>query len=121
MILVEERLTELFNTLPIMTISGSDYKPHFDYGSKKDLLKHLKEKAKKGGKYYPIIWLETPIDDTGNEKRIKTPLKLILATLNKDSNMSNKKRLEITFKPTLIPLHKNILTAPVVHLNNTNF
>ena len=111
MIIVEERLTELSSTFPIMTISGSDYKPDFGFGTKEDLYKHLIEKAKTGGKYYPLVWLLTPIESIGSKKRIETPLSLILATLNKVKSMSNKKRIELSFKTTLIPLHDNIITA----------
>lgn len=107
MILVEERLRALFETLPVQTIDGSQYKPAFDFGSHEDLLRYLKQKQKEGGKVYPLIWLETPLKRTGNENRVKIDLKLVLATLT-NSNMSNTERLEVTIKPTLIPLEKNI-------------
>lgn len=110
MILVEERLKELFETLPVITVSHSDYKPQFDFGTHEDLLRYLRSKAKEGGKFYPLIWLETPIVKKGKENRIYIDLKLVLATLTK-AELSNTNRLEVTFKPTLVPLYNNIYKA----------
>ena len=110
MILVEERLKELFATLPIITVDNSDYKPQFDFGTHEDLLRYLNHKAKEGGKVYPLIWLETPIVKKGKENRINIDLKLVLATLT-TAELSNTERLEITFKPNLVPLYNNILKA----------
>lgn len=110
MIIVEERLEELFDTLPLITVGGSDYKTAFDFGSHKDLLKFLAMKKKEGGKFYPLIWLETPFTESGKEDRISIDLKLILATLT-NAEISNKERLEVTFKPALIPLFENIYKA----------
>lgn len=110
MILVEQRLKELFETLPVQTIDGSDYKPAFDFGTHEDLLKYLKYKRKEGGKIYPLIWLETPIVKNGKEERLKIELKLVIATLT-NSEISNTERLQLTFKTTLVPLYDNIQKA----------
>lgn len=110
MILVEKRLKELFNTLPEIEVNGKNYKPQFDFGSHKDLLKFLNQKAKEGGTVYPLIWLETPIEKVGKENRITVDLKLVLATLT-NSEISNIERLNLTFGTTLVPLYKNVLKA----------
>jgi hypothetical protein len=109
MIIAEERFIALFDTLPVMTISESEYKPQYDFGTHEDLLRYLDQKAKEGGKVYPLVWLETPTKLTGrNRKRGK--FKFILATLT-NSEMSNRQRLEVTVKPTLVPLYDNIVKA----------
>ncbi|WP_407277362.1 hypothetical protein R5O20_02700 [Tenacibaculum maritimum] len=108
-IIAEERFIELFNTLPVMNISNSEYKPQYDFGSEEDLLKYLNQKHKEGGKVYPLIWLETPIVLEG-DKRKKSVFKFVLATLS-NSELSNKGRLEVTIKPTLVPLKNNMLKA----------
>lgn len=109
MILVEEKLGDGFATLPMMTIDGKNYQPAYDFGSHEDLLRFLKSKRLEGVSFYPLIWLETPIEITGKDDRPTVKLKLIMAT-NSNSNLSNKERLEITYKTILIPLYNNIIT-----------
>jgi hypothetical protein len=108
-IIAEERFIELFDTLPIMEIDNSDYKAQYDFGSQEDLLKYLNLKHKEGGKIYPLIWLEAPITLEGN-KRKKSVFKFVLATLS-NTELSNRERLEVTIKPTLVPLKENMLKA----------
>lgn len=111
MIIVEETLKDLFATLPTIEVDGSTYPINFDFGNHPDLLRYLDSKRKEGGKIYPLIWLETPLIKIGKDNRpLVRDLKLILATLSK-STLSNTERLEVTFKPTLIPLHDNVLKA----------
>jgi hypothetical protein len=110
MIVIESRLESLFATLPLITVQGSDYQPAYNFGSHADLLIYLNNKRKEGGKVYPLIWLETPIEDTGKNNRVTTPLKLILATLS-TTQLSNKERLILSFDTTLIPLYDNIYKA----------
>ncbi len=107
MIVVEERLKELFATLPTISVNGTDYKPIYDFGSHKHLLRFLASKRKEGGNIYPLIWLQTPIKQSGDDSPVLVDLKLILATLT-TANLSNTERLEITFKPTLFPLLENV-------------
>lgn len=116
MIDVEYDLKMLFDTLPDLTIDDESYKPMFDFGNHEDLLKYLEQKDREEGETYPLIWLETPITLTGSEDKKSFDLKLVLATQT-SAEISNVERLEITFKPTLIPLYKNILKA----LNQSGF
>lgn len=113
--IVEERFISLFDTLPVQTVDGSDYKPFFGFGSQRDLLLYLNHKSKEGGKRYPLVWLQTPFQTTG-DKRLEMKLKLVLATLS-DSGMSNVERLQVTFVPTLYPLLENVKKA----LNHSGF
>lgn len=110
MIVVEDRLKNLFATLPNITVNSSDYAPAYNFGSHADLLVYLNQKRKEGGKVYPLIWLETPIEDIGKNDRIRTDLKLILATLT-TTQLSNVERLLLSFDTTLIPLYDNIYKA----------
>ena len=113
MIIVEERLRELFATLPNITVDQSSYPVSFDFGSHKDLLRYMNSQRKfQGGVSYPLIWLETPIErEVMRDGHITlSNLTLILATLS-SSEQSNTERLETTFKPTLIPLNKLVLES----------
>jgi len=111
MIIVEERLGELFATLPKIVVESSSYNVSYGFGSHKDLLRFMNSERKfKGGVEYPLIWLETPIErDIARDGRSElTGMSLILATLS-DAKLSNLERLEVTFKPTLIPLYNSVL------------
>lgn len=114
MILVEERLKELFDTLPAIQGASDSFKPTFGFGIQEDCLKVLD--AKKKEKHYPLVWLETPFTKTGKEHKFSFPLKLILAEKS-DGVMSNEERFEKTFKPMLVPLYDNVLKA----LNRSGF
>lgn len=108
-IVVEDRLKELFATLPpIIGDSGAEFKPVYDYGTQEDLLRLIRDLNKQQGvTKYPMIWLETPIKQTGDEIPIYVDLKLILATQS-NATLSNRERLEETFKKTLFPLLDNV-------------
>lgn len=106
MIIVEERLKEMFSKLPTISVDNKNYPVSFDFGSHKDLLRFFNSEQKfQGGVSYPLIWLETPIEKTvfRNNYVELSGLTLILATLS-NAEKSNSERLEVTFKPTLIPL-----------------
>jgi len=113
MIIVEERLRDLFLSLPKISVGQKDYAVNFDFGSHKDLLRFMNSERKlKGGVQYPIIWLETPIERVNfrNNDITLNGMTLILATLS-NSEQSNLQRLETTFKPTLNPLYDNVIKA----------
>jgi len=111
MIIVEERLKELFDTLPPVESGGSDYQVRFGFGSESDLGQFLKSlNERQGETKYPLIWLITPVQVEGKEDRVTFPLNLIVAT---DSNNSdtNLVRLEKTVKKVLTPVYENMLKA----------
>lgn len=105
----EEKFIEIFDTLPEMSIGGGSYKPIFDFGSQEDLLHYLNQKNNQSYTKYPLVWIETPFSSTGKE-RLSIKSKLILATLS-NGKISNRERLELTFKPTLYPLLANVKKA----------
>lgn len=108
MILAEDRLKELFNTLPELQGSEEMFKPSYGFGSRSECIRFLD--SKKGLKHYPLVWLETPFETEGPDHRIDFRMRLILAELS-NSEMSNEERLEITFKPMLLPLYDNVIKA----------
>lgn len=115
MILPEERLKEIFDELPAITIGASSYTPIYDFGSQKDLYRFLNLKRKEvtstgSGNIYPIIWMETPVTKVGTNTRLSFPLTLVIATLT-NSTMSNLERLAVSFDTVLTPLYDNILTG----------
>ena len=114
MILPEDRFIALFDTLPSIINDGNEYKPQYDFGTIEDLNRFLNQKRKEvaliGGNIYPLIWLETPIKKTGTDKRVTFKPVIVLGTLT-NSTISNRERLEVTFKPVLIPLLENVLKS----------
>ena len=113
MIIVEERLKELFATLPPITVGQNSYPVSFDFGSHKDLLRFMNSERKfQGGVSYPLIWLETPFEREvlRDGKIVLNGLTLVLATLS-NSEQSNTERLELAFKTTLIPLQELLLES----------
>ncbi len=99
-------LEQIFDQLPVMTIGGKDYKPIFRFGTEEQLSADLSLKRKSGERYYPLIYLETPIEEDSD-----VDLKFILATLNKRTDMRNKDRLKWTFEDVLEPLMNNVSHA----------
>lgn len=109
MIVAERELIAIFNTLPVITINEVDYKPFYDFGGHEYLLKFLNDKEKEEVEPYPLIWLETPVTLYG-KNRLRGDLKLIIAT-STDKNISNRVRLESTFKNILEPTYENVVKA----------
>ena len=118
MILPEKRLTELFDTLPLMSIGGKDWKPQFDFGDEIDLNNFLNQKRKERSNPYPLVWLQTPFrsKELLDGSMELSDLNFVLATLS-SATKSNKERLDITFEPVLIPLLGYFKTA----LNHSGF
>lgn len=110
MIVVESSLKNIFATLPSQLSNGQEFKPVYDFGNQKELLRFIKSQNKVGVSKYPLIWLETPVSLTGKADRKETRLTLVLATLSKQE-LSNDQRLETTFKNTLFPLLENVMKA----------
>ena len=108
MIVVEKRLGEIFETLPPIVSNDVEFYPYYDFGTEKDLNIFLKERRQQDESYYPIIWLETPIDVFG-EKRVNFDLKLILAERTSTPHPSNSERVDEFFIKTLNPLFNNVI------------
>lgn len=110
MIVVEERLKEILDQLPLVPLSTTGlFKPVFMWGSQRDLIATLKL-YNSGQKPYPLIWLITPYKESHNEQRKVvnvSDMSLILAVPN-NSQMLPVQRLETSFKQVLIPLYNNV-------------
>ncbi len=110
-IIAEEKLDELFNTLP-MILGGEDkdLKPIFEFGTTLDLTAFLNDQSKLEKYPYPLIFMETPVRATGGVNLITLPLTLILATRTK-SHFTPRQRLDRTIGQRLKPLLDNIIFA----------
>jgi len=106
MIVVQERLAELFATL--QTSQGN--KVYFGEGTEKHLNKWLKGYLKEGKAPYPLIWM-LPSDETENELTgyVEKDTQFILCTRNENVNMYNPERLATSFANVLIPLYDSML------------
>lgn len=104
--MIFRHLKDVFDQLPAMTINGKVYQPIFHFGTEDDLKKRLSVKRKSGEKHYPLIWLNTPVEEAS-----EITLNFIIATINRRTDMGNWDRLNLTFDTTLEPLFDNIMTA----------
>lgn len=109
MIIIEDRLQELFNYLPEMgdiKDSGNTYSPIFKYGDQKELIAFLKLNAKVS--VYPLIWLVYPYNEEHHNNRVYIEnMSLILAVEGNNESL-NEERIKLTFNKILIPLFDNI-------------
>lgn len=108
-IVVEDRLKEMFDTLtPLTNSTGQEFKPKFRYGNNKELTAFLKEN-RQTDTHYPLIWLEYPYEESHIIDRVElSNLNLIIA-VQTNSVMYNPERLVETFKQFLLPLWDQIL------------
>lgn len=106
MIVVEERVRELIDTLPLMLIDGVEFKVVYDFGHEDDLTILLKQEIQK----YPLIWLETGFTESHNTQKteVDVTLSFKLATSGFSSTLLNQVRLRTTFKDVLFPLLDNL-------------
>jgi hypothetical protein len=109
MIIVEYRLDEVFNTLPVIINKGKEFKPVYNFGTHEDLLVFLIDKQRQNKTPYPLIWFETEKPGTGYDE-IEMNVKLILAVQSLP-NISNKDRVLHYIKPILEPVYENVLKA----------
>lgn len=110
MIIVEDRLKEIFDTLPPLKNSkGIDFKPVFKCGDNKELSTFLKL-SKKTRDPYPLIWLISPYTEEHKRTHVLIENMSLILAVETNSSMLNNQRLEDTFKTVLIPLYDNIKT-----------
>jgi hypothetical protein len=112
MIIVEDRLKELFDTLPPIQIGGESFDAVFKYGDQKELMAFLASTKGDAVKPYPLIWYVQPNAETdnGHDQEVSLTLPLVLA-VNNPKEMLNDERKETTYKTILEPLRANVRTA----------
>jgi len=105
MIVVEEKLTELFEQLPL--IDG--FMPVYKWGNEFHLQQQLAIYSKANTSPYPLIY------QTSNLSRQKTfdnnceaKLSLILACQNTEVSLTNEERWAMSYRKVLYPLLRNI-------------
>ena len=112
MIVVEERLKELFDTIGTYDLPdeennindpGQSFPLTFGYGSHKELLKVLRKRSDNQAIIYPLIWLVMPFTEDIFSRYTKCNLRLILAMNNKNVNQFNDERNQYTYKLYLNP------------------
>ena len=111
MIVVEERLTELFAQLPEIQINPTNLnKPFFSWGKKEELNRYV-EKTEENV-LYPLIW-QLPTEESYNRlsELTETKLILIVATRETRGELYNPQRWEGSFKQVLNPLAEYIIQA----------
>lgn len=127
MIVVENRLREIFNTLPQVNIPDANgnpvpYSVSFDWGTIEDLNLWLKQNAT-----YPLIWLETGFEETHNSSKeeVSVALSFKIATSGLKSSLLNQQRIASTFDLVLFPVLENVRKAferaNTVQLQNTDW
>lgn len=111
MIVVEDRLTELFGLIPAIQINPShSNKPFFGWGKKEELNRYVLKKD--AAVLYPLVWL-LPSEDNYNilSERVSKKVILIIATRETNIEYYNPTRLKYSFKTTLNPLLNYVLQA----------
>lgn len=115
--IIEEKLKELFETLPNVTdLDSTSFEVKVDFGSEKDCYIFLDDNRDASLASYPLVWIQTPIKSTGRTPKINTKVRLIIATLSK-AHFTNAQRIEYSFKPLLQPILDNAIKA----LNRSGF
>lgn len=108
MIVVEEKLRDLFDMIPEIEINASNLvKPCFSWGDEGALRQFMVAAYNIDVNFnlYPLIWLLPSKDD--NNPRAKTLTKkvsLVISTLETRDELLNDQRLQGTFKNVLNPL-----------------
>lgn len=112
-ILVEDKLKELFATLPdvVWTNPQTDlqetFTPIFQWGNEMDFNEFIKQE----NVFNPIIWLDTDYSEEGSEEGLDIDIDLIIPILTASSGMFNEERLDLSFRNILQPLLQNVLKA----------
>ena len=113
MIVVEQRLQELFATLPPVAIPNAsdvpvDHSIFFDWGTIEDLNILIKQED-----VYPLLWLETGFEEIHNNQKneVSVDLSFKIATSGLNSSLLNQQRILSTFNLVLIPTLENIRKA----------
>lgn len=108
MIVIEDRLTEMFDYLPEMKNANDVlFKPTFMYGTQKQLLDFLRQNSK-GTSKYPLIWLVYPYEEKHCRSEVEFKNLTLVLAVETNSKMLNSQRMKETYAKVLIPLFDNI-------------
>lgn len=108
MIVVEEKLTLIFEQLP--TIDG--FKPIYKWGNEFHLKQQLELYSKAKTSPYPLIYQTSNLSKQKIfEDTCEATLKLVLACQNTDVSLTNEERWAMSYRNILYPLVRNIETC----------
>lgn len=112
MIVLEDRLKEIFDQLPSIVIGSESYPVTFGYGDQKELNLFLRAKQNEDS-VYPLIWLVYPVLESHNytDKNLESDIKLIVAVRNDKVHWLNEQRYKTTYSTILIPLLEKIIRS----------
>jgi len=107
MIVVEQRLSDLFNRLPdLIDANNKPFKPVYHFGDgieANEFIKRYKHAV------YPLIY-QTSLRETQNyrERTVDTTLEIVLCVQTR-TDLLNSERWATTYKTMLVPLMENIM------------
>lgn len=111
MIVIEERLNEIFEQLP--EIDG--FKPVYKWGDEFHLIKQLQLFSDGNKSIYPLIYQTSNSSEQDRYmKQATTNLVFVLACRNTEVDLTNEQRWRMSYKNILYPLVQNIETALVL-------
>lgn len=111
MIVLEERLSEIFDTLPPIVNSGGSFKPTFGFGDDLELNKFIKARIKE--RIHPLVWLvygNIEMHDKHDKYLVSNSTTLIIACKSLDHPL-NEQRLKTTYSTILNPMLDNVKKA----------
>lgn len=110
MIVFEERLAELLNTLPNVEVNNASYPVYFNWGTKEVLNKYLSVTQ---GNAYPLIWLVDGTDEQNVARKevARNNTRLILAINKASVDLFNPDWYQSDYKNVLNPLAENVIKA----------
>lgn len=112
MIVVEERMMELFSQLPQTTSNGITYpKPVYHFGDDLELNKFILGKQEAQELVYPLIY-QTSFEETQYpfESEVETRLEMFIA-YKTETDLYNTQRWATSYRNILMPTFENIHTA----------
>ena len=108
MIIVEDIIKARVSKLTkVDLLDGRSQLPVYGWGDKNELNKYLKEV---GTNSYPLIW-QIPTKENESVNQITQRSEFIIAVnfVKEDTELMNSDRLELTFKPILMPLLEDFI------------
>jgi len=110
MIVFEEKLAEVLNTIPPLEKDSISYPIYFNWGTEEVLTKYL---AITQQSHYPLIWLVNGIDsyDRRNVEVTRDRMKVIIAIKKADVDLFNPDWWQTDYKLVLNVVAENVVNA----------